>query len=258
MRRCSFAPSSFRCLKLYCQCFASSTTCGAKCKCESCKNTPQHASEIEDARQMILDRNPAAFESHHPRHVPRHLPATPSAAPRFTMNPHGAAAPTSSAVLGGASPYEPLLGRHYGAPTAPSSHRMHHPGRSEPPYPVPPHEYRGYGTSYTTKYEGFGRRGSYDGTPYPPPPSHAPPPPPLPPSVTPGAPTASPPPPGFHHGRPTTVSHASVMLAQTAAAAAAVAASAGGGAVDSPTASSRRLNRRNCKCRRSKCLKVRK
>lgn len=48
---------------MYCQCFASSTTCGSKCRCESCRNNPSRASEIEDARRQILNRNPGAFDS---------------------------------------------------------------------------------------------------------------------------------------------------------------------------------------------------
>jgi Tesmin/TSO1-like CXC domain, cysteine-rich domain len=50
-----------RCLKLYCQCFASSSTCGPKCKCVTCHNTPLHEGTISAARQNILDRNPVAF-----------------------------------------------------------------------------------------------------------------------------------------------------------------------------------------------------
>lgn len=51
-----------KCLKLYCQCFALSTTCGPKCKCTSCHNTNEHAIQIEDARKAVLERNPGAFE----------------------------------------------------------------------------------------------------------------------------------------------------------------------------------------------------
>ncbi|CAJ1953128.1 unnamed protein product [Cylindrotheca closterium] len=52
-----------RCLKLYCQCFGNSTTCGNKCRCQSCHNTMQHAEHIEVAKNAILDRNPNAFDS---------------------------------------------------------------------------------------------------------------------------------------------------------------------------------------------------
>lgn len=51
-----------RCLKLYCQCFALSTTCGPKCKCQTCYNTTLHSESIEEARKTILERNPSAFD----------------------------------------------------------------------------------------------------------------------------------------------------------------------------------------------------
>jgi hypothetical protein len=47
---------------LYCQCFALSTTCGPKCKCQTCYNTTLHAESIEEARTTILERNPSAFD----------------------------------------------------------------------------------------------------------------------------------------------------------------------------------------------------
>jgi Tesmin/TSO1-like CXC domain, cysteine-rich domain len=96
------------CLKLYCQCFASSTTCGPKCRCGECHNTTAHASSIESARRAVLLRNPAAFQKakmfqqqthvqqqsmehslhmppsayqaqprHRPPHPPQYLPARP-------------------------------------------------------------------------------------------------------------------------------------------------------------------------------------
>ncbi|OEU18348.1 hypothetical protein FRACYDRAFT_183132, partial [Fragilariopsis cylindrus CCMP1102] len=51
-----------KCLKLYCQCFAMSATCGPKCRCQSCNNTSMHIDEIDMARRTILERNPMAFE----------------------------------------------------------------------------------------------------------------------------------------------------------------------------------------------------
>jgi len=52
-----------RCLKLYCQCFASSIICNPdKCKCLSCENSPGKEKEIDVARNVILERNPSAFE----------------------------------------------------------------------------------------------------------------------------------------------------------------------------------------------------
>lgn len=57
-----------KCLKLYCQCFCSSQTCGDTCKCSDCHNQPERAQQIETARGMILKRNPKAFTS-----TPRYL-----------------------------------------------------------------------------------------------------------------------------------------------------------------------------------------
>ena len=55
-----------RCLKLYCQCFASSALCDStKCKCASCKNfdSVQNVKDIKRARSIVLYRNPRAFEA---------------------------------------------------------------------------------------------------------------------------------------------------------------------------------------------------
>jgi len=52
-----------KCLKLYCQCFASSSLCDTeKCKCLTCENSSGKEEEIENARKVILERNPSAFE----------------------------------------------------------------------------------------------------------------------------------------------------------------------------------------------------
>ncbi len=52
-----------KCLKLYCECFASLGTCGPKCKCNDCHNTEA----LQDLRDLIiqetLDKNPIAFKS---------------------------------------------------------------------------------------------------------------------------------------------------------------------------------------------------
>jgi hypothetical protein len=87
-------PLSYSCLKLYCQCFASSTTCGPKCKCQACRNTSAHGEFIEDARKTILERNPCAFDDKfrgamtpNPNVVVRHSYATKSmshSAPNLT------------------------------------------------------------------------------------------------------------------------------------------------------------------------------
>lgn len=52
-----------KCLKLYCQCFSSSTTCGPKCKCQACHNNTIHKEAIKEARRVILERNPSAFDT---------------------------------------------------------------------------------------------------------------------------------------------------------------------------------------------------
>ena len=52
-----------RCLKLYCQCFASSSICDqSRCKCTSCENVADNVKEIDMARSVILERNPDAFD----------------------------------------------------------------------------------------------------------------------------------------------------------------------------------------------------
>lgn len=63
-----------KCLKLYCQCFASSLTCGPRCKCQACHNTTMHGPAIEEARRVILERNPSAFDS---KFVKDSFPALP-------------------------------------------------------------------------------------------------------------------------------------------------------------------------------------
>lgn len=46
-----------RCLKLYCHCFAASTTCGVSCSCIDCRNTLESSQEILRARTKILSEN---------------------------------------------------------------------------------------------------------------------------------------------------------------------------------------------------------
>ena len=52
-----------KCLKLYCQCFASKIMCCVSCRCMACKNTPQFESERNEAVRSILLRNPNAFDT---------------------------------------------------------------------------------------------------------------------------------------------------------------------------------------------------
>lgn len=52
-----------KCLKLYCQCFASSNTCGSTCRCIACKNIPKYEVERSEAIHSIMMRNPNAFDT---------------------------------------------------------------------------------------------------------------------------------------------------------------------------------------------------
>lgn len=52
-----------KCLKLYCQCFASKIMCSIACRCIACKNTPQFEAEKNEAVRSILLRNPNAFDT---------------------------------------------------------------------------------------------------------------------------------------------------------------------------------------------------
>lgn len=50
-----------KCLKLYCECFKARGYCGDDCSCEGCSNKPGCDDDIENARDIILTRNPQAF-----------------------------------------------------------------------------------------------------------------------------------------------------------------------------------------------------
>lgn len=75
--------SNYRCLKLYCQCFALSSTCGPKCKCQTCHNTTLHAEAIKEARKNILERNPNAFDDKF-RGSPTSSPFRPGLSPAIS------------------------------------------------------------------------------------------------------------------------------------------------------------------------------
>ena len=49
-----------RCLKLYCECFASGRYCD-HCNCLSCCNNSNHEAVRQAAVEAILERNPNAF-----------------------------------------------------------------------------------------------------------------------------------------------------------------------------------------------------
>lgn len=52
-----------RCLKLYCQCFASMAYCSPVCRCTQCENSEQYSEQRADAIRLVLDRNANAFDS---------------------------------------------------------------------------------------------------------------------------------------------------------------------------------------------------
>ncbi|XP_010416287.1 PREDICTED: protein tesmin/TSO1-like CXC 6 [Camelina sativa] len=77
-----------RCLKLYCECFASGTYCDG-CNCVNCFNNVEFDTARREAVQTILDRNPNAFK------------------PKIASSPHGGR--DSREEVG-----EPvMLGKHY-------------------------------------------------------------------------------------------------------------------------------------------------
>lgn len=47
----------------YCQCFAARATCSASCRCISCENRPDNGAVRDAAVNIILERNPNAFDS---------------------------------------------------------------------------------------------------------------------------------------------------------------------------------------------------
>ena len=101
------------CLKLYCQCFALSTTCGPKCKCQTCNNTTLHADAIDEARKTILERNPSAFDDKFrgqspSRYCPVYSPPATATTPSWGPNGYATApATTTSATATTSAPVAP-------------------------------------------------------------------------------------------------------------------------------------------------------
>lgn len=54
-----------RCLKMYCDCFAAQLYCTGQCTCQDCYNTdlPWHAAARKEVIDLILEKNPNAFEN---------------------------------------------------------------------------------------------------------------------------------------------------------------------------------------------------
>ncbi|KDO26415.1 hypothetical protein SPRG_08218 [Saprolegnia parasitica CBS 223.65] len=63
-----------KCLKLYCECFASGGFCDESCKCVGCANTPSSEPLRTDAINATLERNPNAFQ---PK-IKKEVAATPT------------------------------------------------------------------------------------------------------------------------------------------------------------------------------------
>ena len=61
----------------YCQCFAARATCSASCRCVSCENRPDNAAVRDVAVNLILERNPNAFDS-------KYRPTAPAMSSNFT------------------------------------------------------------------------------------------------------------------------------------------------------------------------------
>ncbi|CAB9525540.1 tesmin/TSO1-like CXC [Seminavis robusta] len=126
-----------RCLKLYCQCFASSTTCGPTCKCHVCHNTALHGDAIDAARRTILERNPSAFDDKF-RVTASHPAAMAAGNAAMTwLNRHHAYhhQPPPPQPM-------PIQSRHYPVPhhhQPPASHHMYpHPQTPQPTASSPP------------------------------------------------------------------------------------------------------------------------
>lgn len=66
-----------KCLKLYCDCFASQNMCSKSCKCQNCYNIQNYSTIKEIVVKELLQQNPLAFESKYKEidksHVKIHL-----------------------------------------------------------------------------------------------------------------------------------------------------------------------------------------
>jgi len=51
-----------RCIKLYCDCFASGRVCDVdECRCIACLNNGKNLDAVKEAKKSILEKNPDAF-----------------------------------------------------------------------------------------------------------------------------------------------------------------------------------------------------
>jgi hypothetical protein len=77
-----------KCLKLYCECFASGSYCTLSCNCQGCQNNEHFQSQRKSAIDATLERNPMAFR---PKIAASAMPAvedSPSAHGRHTKGCH--------------------------------------------------------------------------------------------------------------------------------------------------------------------------
>ncbi|XP_024525711.1 protein tesmin/TSO1-like CXC 2 isoform X1 [Selaginella moellendorffii] len=83
-KRCSCKKS--KCLKLYCECFASGSYCLDSCACGNCSNRQEHEDVVSETRQLIQSRNPLAFAPRviSPAEVVRHEAPAAAAIPAAT------------------------------------------------------------------------------------------------------------------------------------------------------------------------------
>ncbi|EKX37782.1 hypothetical protein GUITHDRAFT_52378, partial [Guillardia theta CCMP2712] len=51
-----------KCLKLYCECFASGSYCNLSCNCQLCQNNENYEKQRKSAIDATLERNPLAFQ----------------------------------------------------------------------------------------------------------------------------------------------------------------------------------------------------
>ena len=103
------------CLKLYCQCFALSRTCGTRCKCLTCHNTALNSEAIDVARKTILERNPSAFDSKIIREGPTTYPVPVQSSPsQMPVQQYSAAERSAPATSGAPSSGPPPRVNKYG------------------------------------------------------------------------------------------------------------------------------------------------
>ncbi|EFJ15088.1 hypothetical protein SELMODRAFT_27247, partial [Selaginella moellendorffii] len=94
--RCSCKKS--KCLKLYCECFASGSYCLDSCACGNCSNRQEHEDVVSETRQLIQSRNPLAFAPRviSPAEVVRVCQAFVSSNSLIFVSPAAAAIPAAT------------------------------------------------------------------------------------------------------------------------------------------------------------------